>query len=172
MYQAIKNLYDTDRITTIQLNIAVTKNLITESEKNQILNNQSLDDLYAANKLTLDDYKTIWIETLQKKYAEVEAAGYTNTDFGITIGFDDNSRNMFAQQLTLINLAEAVGMTPGDQMIGDLNGVNFTFTVEQLKELMLAYGAAYQDFWNTWSGKRTAVLNATTTDDIKLVTWE
>lgn len=74
----------------------------------------------------------------------------------ITLDASEKSRSLFSQSLVMLREAEALQPTEeakaafreSPQMITDKNGKSHTLTVKELRELLVAFGVAYQALWN------------------------
>lgn len=70
-------------------------------------------------------------------------AGYVVEPEGFTLGLRDSDRANFAQLLTLVKLAEEMGMASDEYQVRATDGQDHTVTRERLKQILLGYGAYY-----------------------------
>ena len=149
------------------LNFTGTFNVISNTNLIDIIS--GVPTLNAANYLEYQ--KQIKLTEIQNSYQTAENAGYTDATTGITLGWDDNSRNMFNQLLTMLMIAQSAGIDPGNQTFSDLQNVTHTLSVTDTFALMLRYGGAYQELWGKLGAFRSSTIQATTVDELNLIIW-
>ena len=149
------------------INFTGTFNVISNTNLIDIIS--GVPTLNAANYL--EAQRQIKLTEIQNSYQLAENAGYADATTGITLGWDDNSRNMFNQLLTMLMIAQSAGIDPGDQTFSDLQNVTHTLSVSDTFALMLRYGAAYQTLWGKLGTLRSSIVQATTLDQLNAITW-
>lgn len=155
MITRIQNLYNTGKLTEMQVYNSYKKDYITSTEWNTFyisLPTTSYTQLKTKVLLDLE----IWMDNLI-------ITGYpvpTKT-FNLAMGFDD--RNSFTQQLTLIkSLVEANQLPLSYEMtVLDVNKVEQKMTVQELLTYLPAYGVYVNTVWSTKTGYETYINSLT-----------
>lgn len=82
-------------------------------------------------------------EASHKVFQQTIENGYLVEPEGFTLGLRDSDRANFAQLLTLVKLAEEMGMASNEYQVRAIDGQTHTVTRERLKQILLGYGAYY-----------------------------
>lgn len=89
-------------------------------------------------------------EVRQQNLSQAVSQGFLVQPENITLALADSDRILFAQMLSLVELALSLGMINNDtpQIIGDIQGNKHTVTTLRFRQIMVEYGFFYKSLWD------------------------
>jgi len=120
---------------------------------------------------TLDELKQAKLNELQTSAQQAEAAGYTDSDFNVTIRIAEKDLLAWNNRLTLIREAEALQIPVGDQKFTDINDKVHTLSLLNFRILMVKMGVYADGLWVNLAEKSDAANACETSEELDLIQW-
>ena len=163
MIDRIKSLYDSGKLTPLNVYGSYIKKYITQTEWNTFYSNLPTTTFQQIKLKVFVDLE-IWSDGLID-------AGYSfpNKTFNLAMSFDD--RNSFTQQLTLVKSLVEANIIPTSQTmtIVDIDKVSHSVTAEEILSNLPLYGVYVNTVWSTKTGYEDYINGLANNSDNKTI---